>query len=98
MFLQPDDIIKLLYAILLGGLIGAEREMRDKSAGFRNMILICVGASLFTILSSRLAGDNDPTRVAANIITGIGFLGAGAILRDGNRITGLTTASTIISN
>ena len=95
MFLSPDDLIKILLAVLLGGLIGAEREMRDKSAGFRTMILICVGAALLTILSTRLAGDNDPTRIAANIVTGIGFLGAGAILRDGNRITGLTTASTI---
>ena len=95
MYLTPDDLFKLMLAILAGGLIGAEREFRDKSAGFRTMILICVGASLFTILSSRLALDKDPTRIAANIVTGIGFLGAGAILRDGNRITGLTTASTI---
>lgn len=95
MFLQPDEVLKIMLAIVLVGLIGVEREMRDKSAGFRTMILICVGASLFTILSARLAGGNDPTRVAANIVTGIGFLGAGAILRDGNRITGLTTASTI---
>jgi putative Mg2+ transporter-C (MgtC) family protein len=82
-------------AILLGGLIGGEREIRDKSAGFRTMILICLGATLFTMLSAYLAGGNNSTGVVANIITGIGFLGAGAILRDGNHITGLTTASSI---
>jgi putative Mg2+ transporter-C (MgtC) family protein len=59
------------------------------------MIFICVGAAVFTILSSRLAADKDPTRIAANIVTGIGFLGAGAILREGLKITGLTTAATI---
>jgi putative Mg2+ transporter-C (MgtC) family protein len=95
MIFSLDDLLKLLLAILAGGLIGAEREFRDKSAGFRTMILICLGSALVTMLSSRLAGDNDPTRIAANIITGIGFLGAGAILRDGLRITGLTTAATI---
>ena len=95
MVLTPDDVLKLLLALVAGGLIGAEREFRDKSAGFRTMILICVGATLFTILSHNLAPNSDPNRIAANIVTGIGFLGAGAILRDGLRITGLTTAATI---
>ena len=95
MLFTPDDLLKLLLALLAGGLIGAEREFRDKSAGFRTMILICVGAALFTMLSHALAPDSDPNRIAANIVTGIGFLGAGAILRDGPRITGLTTAATI---
>ncbi len=93
--LFPEDLIKLLLAILLGGLVGAEREYHDKAAGFRTMILICTGATLFTIFSMRLAGDRDPTRIAAQIVSGVGFLGAGAIMRDGGRITGLTTASTI---
>lgn len=95
MTFTPDDLLKLILALLAGGLIGAEREFRDKSAGFRTMILISVGAALFTILSHHLAPASDPNRIAANIVTGIGFLGAGAILRDGLRITGLTTAATI---
>ena len=77
----PEDVLKILLAVLIGGLIGAEREYRDKAAGFRTIILICVGATLFTILSFRLGGDGDPTRIAANIVSGVGFLGVGAILR-----------------
>jgi putative Mg2+ transporter-C (MgtC) family protein len=95
MFLSPDDFIKILLAVLAGGLIGLEREFRDKAAGFRTLIFICVGATVFTMLSVDLAGDNDPTRIAASIVTGVGFLGAGVILREGGRVTGLTTASTI---
>ncbi len=90
-----EDLFKILLALAAGGLVGLEREFRDKSAGFRTLIFICMGSAMFTILSLRLAGDNDPNRIAANIVTGIGFLGAGAILRDGLRITGLTTAATI---
>jgi putative Mg2+ transporter-C (MgtC) family protein len=89
-----DDVIKLLLALLIGGLIGAEREFRDKAAGFRTIIFICVGATLFTLFSIRL-GRHDPVRIAANIVSGVGFLGAGAILRDQGRVVGLTTASTI---
>ena len=96
MILPPEEILKLLMAVLVGGLIGAEREFRDKAAGFRTIIFICVGASLFTMFSSKLAGDGDPARIAAQIVTGVGFLGAGAILRDaGGKVVGLTTASTI---
>ncbi len=91
----PEDVLKLLLAILIGGLIGAEREFRDKVAGFRTNIFICVGATLFTIFSVRLGGDREPARIAANIVSGVGFLGAGAILRGRGRIVGLTTASTI---
>ncbi len=90
-----EDLIKLLAAILAGGVIGAEREFRDKAAGFRTIIFICVGATLFTIFSQRMGADSSPTRIAANIVTGIGFLGAGAILRDGVKVAGLTTAATI---
>ncbi len=95
MIFEMADLVKIALAVAAGGLIGLEREFRDKSAGFRTMIFICVGATVFTILSSRLAADKDPTRIAANIVTGIGFLGAGAILREGLKITGLTTAATI---
>jgi putative Mg2+ transporter-C (MgtC) family protein len=93
--LATEDIVKLLLAILIGGLIGAEREFRDKAAGFRTLIFICVGATLFTMFSMRFGPSGDPSRVAANIVSGIGFLGAGVILREGGRIMGLTTASTI---
>ena len=89
------DILKILLAVFFGGLIGLEREFRDKAAGFRTLIFICLGATLFTILSSQLAGDKDPTRIAASIVSGVGFLGAGVILRDRGRIIGLTTAAMI---
>lgn len=95
MTFNVDDLIKLLLAMVAGGIIGLEREFRDKSAGFRTLIFIAMGSAAFTIASARFAPDSDPNRIAANIVTGIGFLGAGAILRDGNRITGLTTAATI---
>lgn len=90
-----EDIIKVLLAILIGGLIGLEREYRYKAAGFRTIILICTGSTIFTIFSEKLSQGNDPARIAANIVTGIGFLGAGVILRDRGRIIGLTTAATI---
>lgn len=90
-----EDLLKLLLAILIGGLIGAEREFRDKAAGFRTIIFICVGSTLFTILSAKLGGDREPSRIAASIVSGIGFLGAGAILQGKGRVLGLTTASTI---
>jgi putative Mg2+ transporter-C (MgtC) family protein len=95
MELAQEDILKLLVSIVVGGLIGAEREFRDRAAGFRTIILICVGATLFTIFSLKLGGLEDPVRVAANIVTGVGFLGAGVLMRDGGRVTGLTTAATI---
>ena len=77
---------KLGAALLVGGLVGAEREYRDKAAGFRTIIFITVGATLFTMFSTVIAGEeNDPARIAANIVTGIGFLGAGAIMRERSR-------------
>ncbi|MEW6253520.1 MAG: MgtC/SapB family protein [Planctomycetota bacterium] len=92
------DLLKLLGAIAAGGLIGLERELRDKPAGFRTNILICLGAALFTLLSVKLAegrGLVDPTRIAAQIVTGVGFLGAGAIIQRRSHVRGLTTAATI---
>lgn len=94
-WLLSDEITRLVLAMILGGLIGVEREVRDKAAGFRTLILISAGACLFTMFSVQLAGEKDPTRIAANIVTGIGFLGAGVIIREGGQIKGLTTASTI---
>jgi len=94
--LVTDDLIKLGMAVLLSGIIGAEREHHNKAAGLRTMILICVGSTLFTILSSKVAGaESEYTRIAANIVVGVGFLGAGVIWRESGRITGLTTAATI---
>ena len=89
------DILTLLYAALLGGLLGLERQMHEKAAGFRTIILITVGATLFTMFSKRLAGPDESARIASNIVVGVGFLGAGVILRQEARITGLTTAATI---
>lgn len=91
----PDELVKLIVAIMVGGLIGAEREFRDKAAGLRTIVLICVGATLFTIFSVRIAGDRDPGRIAAQIVTGVGFMGAGVILHRRGQVLGLTTASTI---
>jgi putative Mg2+ transporter-C (MgtC) family protein len=88
--------IKLGIAVLVGGIIGLEREYHYKAAGFRTIILITIGSTLYTLFSISIAGATDsPTRIASNIVTGIGFLGAGTILRDGGRIGGLTTAATI---
>jgi putative Mg2+ transporter-C (MgtC) family protein len=89
------DVFKICLAILAGGLIGAEREFRDKAAGFRTIIFICVGATLFMIFLSKIGGAQDPVRIAANIVSGVGSLGAGAIMRGGGRVMGLTTAATI---
>lgn len=95
MILNPEDVLKIILAVTAGGLIGIEREFRDKAAGFRTLIFICAGACLFTLLSARMAPNSDPNRIAANIVTGVGFLGAGVILRDGSKVIGLTTAATI---
>jgi putative Mg2+ transporter-C (MgtC) family protein len=91
-------LIKIGIAVLVGGLIGLEREYQYKAAGFRTIILITVGSTLYTLFSIYIAqttADSNTTRIASNIVTGIGFLGAGTIIRDGGRIGGLTTAATI---
>jgi putative Mg2+ transporter-C (MgtC) family protein len=87
------DVVTLLMAVVLGGCIGFEREVSSKVAGLRTNILICVGATLFTMASKKFG--NDPARIAAQIVSGIGFIGAGSIMRDGEHVTGLTTAATI---
>lgn len=93
---EKEYVVRIVVAVILGGLVGLERELRDKPAGFRTIILICVGACVFTILSQLAGGpDRENTRIAAQIVTGIGFLGAGAILRDRASVLGLTTAATI---
>jgi len=92
------DLVKLLAAALAGALIGLERELSAKPAGLRTNIMICLGAAMFTIMSDRLAEGHavsDRARVAAQIVTGVGFLGAGAIIHLRRSVLGLTTAATI---
>lgn len=87
---------RLTAAGLIGMVVGLERELRDKPAGLRTMILISVGSCLFAMISQRMGGPNsDPTRIAAQVVTGVGFLGAGAILRDARAVYGMTTAASI---
>lgn len=90
-------ITRLLTACVLGGLIGLEREAKRKAAGVRTNLLICMGCAFFTLLSAVLAGDANPDkgRVASNIVQGIGFLGAGLILHNRSRISGLTSAASV---
>ncbi|NND01774.1 MAG: MgtC/SapB family protein [Acidimicrobiia bacterium] len=91
-----EDVLRIGLALLIGGLLGLEREYRDKTAGFRTISLITVGAALFTMYSLRLGAESeDPVRIAAGIVSGVGFLGAGVILRHQGRIVGITTAATI---
>jgi putative Mg2+ transporter-C (MgtC) family protein len=89
-----EEAAQVSVAFIIGGVIGLEREFRSKPAGFRTMILICVGSCLYTILSkeSNLAS---PDRIASNIVTGIGFIGAGVIFKEGVSVNGLTTAALI---
>ncbi|MBS1496475.1 MAG: MgtC/SapB family protein [Bacteroidetes bacterium] len=89
-----SEIIKILVAFLLGALLGLEREYHNKSAGFRTLIMITIGATLFTIVSYRIS-TTTPDRIAANIVTGIGFIGAGVIFKAGMKVGGITTAATI---
>ncbi|HZP17211.1 MAG TPA: MgtC/SapB family protein [Terriglobales bacterium] len=92
------DLEKLVVAAVLGGIIGLEREAKHRPAGLRTNLFICMGAAMFTMLSDRLAGQHggDHTRIAAQIIPGIGFIGAGSILHArGDLVTGITTAATI---
>jgi putative Mg2+ transporter-C (MgtC) family protein len=96
---DPELIRRLITAALLGAALGFEREIRQKDAGLRTNILISVGAALFTLMSIEISGPSgDPGRIAAQIVTGIGFLGAGAIMRTDSGIQGLTTAATVWVN
>jgi putative Mg2+ transporter-C (MgtC) family protein len=97
--LFTDFVGRMLLAAALGAVIGLERELRQKEAGLRTNMLITMGSALFTIMSIEMAGPGgDPTRIAAQIVTGIGFLGGGAILHTKGTIQGLTTAATIWMN
>ncbi len=100
-----DLVARIVLATLVGGAIGLERELRDHNAGFRTHILVCIGSAAFTLISAygfegihSATGPGiavDPSRVAAQIVTGIGFLGAGAIIREGPNVRGLTTAASL---
>lgn len=89
------DICKAFISVIAGLILGFEREMKDKSAGLKTITVICLGSTLFSIISYKLAGDGDPTRIASYIVSGIGFLGAGVIFKEGFNVYGLTTAGII---
>jgi putative Mg2+ transporter-C (MgtC) family protein len=93
--LLSRTLVRLTLAAFLGGIIGMERELKHRPAGLRTNMFICFGAAMFTVISLELGGANDATRIASQIIPGIGFIGAGSILRDKGGVTGLTTAATI---
>jgi putative Mg2+ transporter-C (MgtC) family protein len=93
MDIHLDEIVQLLFSFIAGAMIGFEREYRSKSAGLRTMILISVGSTLFTIVSIKIG--EDPSRIAANVVTGIGFIGGGIIFREADRVLGITTAATV---
>lgn len=87
-------LTKIILALVLGGALGMERQYHDKPAGYATNCLICLGAMLFTVLSEYMGNaGGDPGRIAAQIVTGVGFIGAGSIWRSGNKISGLTTAA-----
>lgn len=90
---ENNDLVSIGVSVLAGSLVGLEREYKNKSAGFRTIVLICLGATVFTIVSRFGVGSDD--RIAANIITGIGFIGAGVIFKDKFSVMGLTTAAVI---
>lgn len=95
-----DMLIRMTFAAILGAIIGIERDLRRRPAGIRTSMFVCLATALFTILSAEIArrfGDTGSTRIASNIVQGIGFLGAGAILRESGGVVGLTTAATILA-
>jgi putative Mg2+ transporter-C (MgtC) family protein len=96
-YFLSSTVIRLVLAAILGGLIGLERELRRKPAGLRTNMFMCFGSAMFTIISYRMASEfsGDHTRIAAQIIPGIGFIGAGSILHSRGSVTGLTTAATL---
>src|SRR5271156_2053788 len=90
-----DTLVSLSVAFVMGTLIGAERQYRQRSAGLRTNVLVCVGAAAFVDLANRLAGAEGSVRVIAYVVSGIGFLGAGAIMKEGMNVRGLNTAATL---
>lgn len=95
MDLTLETAVKILISVLIGGIIGLEREYRNKSAGLRTLILISLGSTLFTLFSMEIGERTSPDRIASNIVNGIGWMGAGVIFTSGMGINGVTTAATI---
>jgi putative Mg2+ transporter-C (MgtC) family protein len=96
--MEGEMILRLVLAMVFGGAIGYIREIKKKAAGLRTHTLVCLGAALFTIVSIEMVrgvGGADPSRIAASVVTGIGFIGAGTIFQSGNSVRGLTTAASI---
>src|SRR5207302_3077792 len=99
MLALQDIFLRLTVAAALGAIIGIERDLRRRPAGVRTSLFVCLATSLFTILSGEIAhrfGDSGSTRIASNIVQGVGFLGAGAILREARGVVGMTTAATVL--
>jgi len=94
-YFEISDVLKALVSLLAGVILDYERELKDKSAGLKTITIICLGSTLFTILSYKFSGDGDPTRIASYVVSGIGFLGAGVIFKEGFNVYGLTTAGII---
>ena len=88
-------VLRAVLAALLGAIIGWEREQHGREAGIRTYAAVSLGACVFGLVSAHVTGATDPTRIAAGVVTGVGFLGAGVIMREQGRIAGLTTAATI---
>lgn len=96
MFIELDSIVKILLAVLVGGIVGLEREFVKRPAGFRTHILVCVASALIMDMNIMLIvgyANADPARLGAQVISGMGFLGAGTIIKEGNSVKGLTTAA-----
>jgi putative Mg2+ transporter-C (MgtC) family protein len=87
--------VRVVLAVILGGLVGMEREWHGKEAGIRTYGAVALGACVFALISSHVSGGNNPHVIAAGVVTGIGFLGAGVIMREGGTVVGLTTAATL---
>src|SRR5512136_1301905 len=90
-----DVFVKLIIAVILGGIVGWQREARDRPAGLRTHVLVCIGSAIYTLTSIGFGKGADPSRVAAQVATGMGFLGAGTIIRHGSEVRGLTTAASL---
>ncbi|WNZ30126.1 MAG: MgtC/SapB family protein [Candidatus Bathyarchaeota archaeon] len=95
MMLEIEPIIKIVLAFILGAIVGLERELSRKPAGLRTNSLVGLGAALFTILSYDAFPGGDPSRIAAGVVVGVGFLGAGTIVKSQEKVRGLTTAATL---
>lgn len=96
--MEPEMMLRLLLAVVFGGAIGYVREIGKKAAGLRTHMLVCLGSALFTIVSIMIAQESsaaDPSHIAASVVTGIGFIGAGTIFVSGGSVMGLTTAASI---